>query len=243
MGRRRGYDEYGNRLSRVIKPSMKLNTKDIAAIKMAVQTLRNVYPKAYEFPFQQSDSALCNMLDTTIPTYIIEARTQLMAVKGSYSLVNITMRTKMVIDDYLLEVQFGEAQPYDPFGSYGASSLRNGQSIMHTIYEDSSYYEQLREWAYQMCRLRSASLTTSNLLDHCLAWCVTSGQLVKAWPELIQFMPTDIASGLHNAKRGSRLPTNLDILRVNEERPAATEFLALMALMKDVPRHNKVRLL
>ena len=223
------------------KPSRKLAMKDHVLVRREVDFLVNVFPKVYEFPYPTTDSSLCEILDSCLPHSVLGPRDALIDMPAGYDILNKSTWTKLVIDNVLLNIQFKEAQSYYAYTNFGLLQLKHGITILHTINENNPYYSKLHEWAQQMRQLRSDSFVTSSLLNHCLEHCNTSGQLARAWPELAQFMPDDMAFSLRNQQCRSRLPTTLDILRVNEERHKATEFLALMALMKDVQREVRVR--
>jgi len=223
--RQRKYDENGNEIIPKVRASKKFTDDQKQSIRGSVHVLSQVRHRAYVFPFEETQNSLEEILKSTYPQAYLD---NLMAIWNDPHYSEI-LRTSEISQIQVDAIRFNFRVP-----------VTSPYLGVHTIKESNPYYDKLLEWAGNVNALKGKERATNSLLSPILDRITTSGQLVRAWPEIIHYMPDDIAESLGQSVRASRLPKSLDMLDINDKRVEATEFLAFMSLVKGTPSRSRL---
>ena len=205
------------------RASRKLSEYHKDTINTAVVRLTDRYLHAIEFPLEKNDDALKAMIDSTLPQKLLDA-IHVMATTPHYEdVLRTSLDTYINIDNITMNVRLNKGYPIP--GSY------HSRRSQHHIKPDNPYYHDISVWAYQTLELKNRAQAAKEFCRGVVGACNTSGQLFRVWPEIIHYMPKDLADTLGGAQRASQLPEAINMVEVVRQRPEATAFLAYMALV------------
>ena len=218
--------------------SVRLKDHNKREIEWAVEALCDCHTAVHKFPIDTSDESLRNFVYSTMPPAILDAVNTIKTDPKMCGMLNTNYNTKVVVGTHMLRVSFTNKQ-------YVSSQriVATGGAPAYVVRPEHPSYNEVHEWAEMQAALKVASKQTYSLTMTILNACNTSGQIVRAWPELLQFLPVHIAEGLRHCKKASQPPRTLDMLDVNDRRGPATEFLARMAIVKSIVTAPSIKVL
>jgi hypothetical protein len=106
------------------------------------------------------------------------------------------------------ELEFPWISDQLTFPMISDSNSRNTLKVPH----HHPMYDKLVEWMKDAARIEMQEYivaSVANTLIH--AKLNTSGQVARLWPEMVNFLPEDLAAELKDAKRDSRLPESITL--------------------------------
>ncbi len=213
--------------------SVRLTQDDVRCIRRAVEQLLERRHWALNFPFDLSDTSLMLMLNSTIPDYVVQA-VDIVNANTPDTFLNKVRWTSVGVDGVIMQISLDSEQAV-------AGREYTADQAFYKVKQDNPYYAELSEWARDAERLRQRVGSAENLLKDVLDYCNTSGQLFRAWPDLLKYMPQYIKDQLQNSTRSSRLPDNLDMVLVNKLRPDASSLLALLSMLPETDNTDQYK--
>ena len=210
------------------RASIKLTDISRSSMKRQIEEICDRHTRFIEFPFEQDQDSLVQLVHSTVPPDLINAIDRIARNKVYGSILKRTKSTYVNCEGVRMVLCFKDYVCVPCNEYYGDKNL-------HTVSELNRHYSKLAAWAHDMAHIKYRAQQTLLLARHVINECNTTGQLARAWPELKRYMPNRIREALEGKQRASQLPDGLDMVMVNRERPLADQLLATLYLLPEKP--------
>jgi hypothetical protein len=209
------------------RASKRLTDDEKQAIRNKIINLVTIRKYANKFPFETTQESLVALIRATVPSVILDALTVLRADMHYSRIVDKRDTTRVTVDGIAITIYL-----HDETDILASNHIGFGSNAAHHITVGNPYYPKILEWATAQDTLNKRAKNVMRMVGQTMKWSSTTGQVARIWPDLVRYLPSDLAERLSGAERASRLPAETPLVEINEMEKDATEFLALMSLLQ-----------